>query len=392
MLLPNNTHLAYCTNVHPGRDWEETFHSLKTHTLAVKRAVCPDSPYAIGLRLSASAARELIDPSTLADFRRWLEKENCYVFTVNAFPFGDFHNTRVKENVYRPDWASRERLGYTKLVFDLLVQLLPKGASGSASSVPGSFKPFQTTPEQLSAMHENLYQVFRHIETLSEKHDLDLHLGLEPEPLCLFETTPETIEFFGRFLDGRSDADAIRRRIGVNYDTCHLALQYEEPAASLTALKNAGLRISKLHLSSALKVRDFSESTLSQLETFCEPTYLHQTLATSRPEANTEHPKPLTKYVDLPEALEAHRSGEDNASEWRIHFHIPLHAQPTAPLESTSDHLEGAIAYLKRNPDLCQHLEMETYTWGVMPEELQTHSPAAQIISEYEYLLPKLLH
>ncbi|EDY81867.1 hypothetical protein VDG1235_1487 [Verrucomicrobiia bacterium DG1235] len=381
MLVLPKTHLAYCTNVHPGRDWAETFHSLQTHTLAVKRSVCPNSRYAIGLRLSASAAQELSHPPTLVAFQRWLDQEDCYVFTINGFPYGDFHNTRVKENVYLPDWSSPDRLAYTKQVFDLLVQLLPDGVAGSVSTVPGSFKPFNTTPEQLAAIHENLYQLYQHIDKLSEKHHTDLHLGLEPEPLCLFETTPETIAFFEQFLDKRPDPTAIRQRIGVNYDTCHLALQYEDAPTSLAALQDAGIRVSKIHLSSALKVRDFSQSTLAQLDTFCEPTYLHQTLATP-----TRH-----SYLDLPHALAARRAGQDTAAEWRIHFHIPLHAQPAAPLESTADHLEATIEYLKAQPDLCQHLEMETYTWGVMPSQLQSKNPAEQIIAEYQYLLP-ILH
>ncbi|MDQ8186693.1 metabolite traffic protein EboE [Pelagicoccus sp. SDUM812002] len=383
MRLQHQAHLAYCTNVHPGKDWEQTFHSLQNEVLSVRRSVCPDSEYAIGLRLSATAARDLEQPQTLLAFQRWLDKENCYVFTINGFPYGDFHNTRVKENVYLPDWTSPDRLAYTQQLFDLLVQLLPSGVSGSVSTVPGSFKPFNTTPEQLTGMHENLYQVFQHIERLSERHDTDLHLGLEPEPLCLFETTPETIAFFEQFLDQRPDADAIRRRIGVNYDTCHLALQYEDAAKSLDAFTSAGIRISKLHLSSALKIRDFSPKTLSQLDSFCEPTYLHQVLAESTHD-------PLYRYLDLPEALEARRSGQDNASEWRIHFHIPLHTDPSSPLLSTSDHLLDALDYVAAHPNTCQHFEMETYTWAVMPGSLHSRSAVDQVTSEYKWLLPQL--
>ncbi len=388
MRLQHQAHLAYCTNVHPGKDWEQTFHSLQNEVLAVRKRVCPDSEYAIGLRLSASAAHELSEPQTLHAFQRWLEKESCYVFTINGFPYGDFHNTRVKENVYLPDWSSPDRLTYTLQVFDLLVQLLPEGVSGSVSTVPGSFKPFNTTPEQLEAMHQNLYQVYQHIERLSEKRDTDLHLGLEPEPLCLFETTPETIAFFDQFLDKRSDAAAIRRRIGVNYDTCHLALQYENAATSLAAFAGAGIRISKLHLSSALKVRDFSPATLAQLDTFCEPTYLHQTLAASRTPSSSN--SPLHSYTDLPEALAARRASQDKAEEWRIHFHIPLHAEPAAPLLSTSDHLTDALDYLAQNPETCQHLEMETYTWAVMPQALHSASVVDQVAAEYQWLLPQL--
>lgn len=384
MRLKHNSHLAYCTNVHPGNDWTQTFLSLKNDVLAVRRNVCPSDEYAIGLRLSATAAQELSEPQTLLNFRDWLEKENCYVFTINGFPYGNFHGQRVKELAYQPDWTTDERVTYTKLLFDLLVALVPAGVSGSVSTVPGSFKPFINDDGQKNAIRENLYQIYNHIESLSEKHDIDLHLGLEPEPLCLFETTPETIQFFDHLIDGRLDANQILNRIGVNYDTCHLALQYERASESLAMLADNQIRVSKIHLSSALKLRDFSPAALSKLETFCEPTYLHQVIAKKKGDLTTYN------YLDLPKAIAARRSEQDKAEEWRIHFHIPLHADPVAPLLSTSDHLLDTLDTIAAQQNRCQHFEMETYTWAVMPEELQTDGVVDQVTREYRWLLSQL--
>ncbi len=396
MRLKHQSHLAYCTNVHPGNDWEQTFHSLQHDVLAVRQNVCPQDEYAIGLRLSASAAHELSSPQTLTQFKRWLDANRCYVFTINGFPYGDFHGTRVKEGAYRPDWTTPDRLEYTKRLFDLLVDLAPNATAASVSTVPGSFKSFIQTPDQIQAINSNLYQLYQHIETLSEKRDIDLHLGLEPEPFCLFETTAETLQFFDQFLASRPDADRIRQRIGVNYDTCHLALQYENAHESLARYATENIRISKIHLSSALKVRDLSPAALAQLETYCEPTYLHQVITKSRSELARE-PKtqdliihPSSSYPDLPEALAARRSGQDTAEEWRIHFHIPLHAEPAPPLLSTSDHLLDTLDYIAANPDTCHHFEMETYTWAVMPDQLHTSSVVDQITREYQWLLPQL--
>ena len=127
MKLANNSHLAYCTNIHRGSSWAETLDSLDRYTMKVRDRVCPDDEYAIGLRLSASAAKQLSDSATLLEFQRWLEKRKCYVFTINGFPYGDFHGTRVKEAVYRPDWTSPDRVEYTKSLFDLLCQIAPPG-------------------------------------------------------------------------------------------------------------------------------------------------------------------------------------------------------------------------------------------------------------------------
>ena len=130
MRLHHGSHLAYCTNIHRGEDWAQTFESLKSHTLAVRDRVANDGGFAIGLRLSELAARELNEPSALESFQQWLADENCYVFTINGFPFGNFHGTRVKEQVYLPDWTAPERLEYTNRLFDLIAAL-PLRHSGS---------------------------------------------------------------------------------------------------------------------------------------------------------------------------------------------------------------------------------------------------------------------
>ena len=83
MKLLQNIELAYCTNVHRGSTWEETFHALDKYVLKVKKLVCPNERFAIGLRLSANAAKSLANPKTLSVFQHWLYDNDCYVFTIN---------------------------------------------------------------------------------------------------------------------------------------------------------------------------------------------------------------------------------------------------------------------------------------------------------------------
>ena len=191
MRLNHGQHLAYSTNVHRGETWRETFDALKTHTLAVRERVCPGAPFAIGLRLSHRAAMELSDPETFLEFQRWLNKTNCYVFTMNGFPFGQFHGARVKESVYAPDWSSSDRLAYTNQLFDLLAQLVPAGVEGSVSTLPGSFKGFHPSPDALKKVRNNLWHCVEHIAHLTGQTGRRLHLGLEPEPGCLLESSAE---------------------------------------------------------------------------------------------------------------------------------------------------------------------------------------------------------
>ena len=178
MRLAHGIHLAYCTNVHRGGNWSETFTSLENDVLRVREAVAPDEPYAIGLRLGADAAQELVDGENLKNFRRWLDEKNCYVFTINGFPYGNFHGTPVKEQVYLPDWTSPERLAYTNLLFDILAELSDDGTEGSVSTLPGSFKEFISSGEAPDVMLDNLVACSRNIEKVAARKNLDLHLGL----------------------------------------------------------------------------------------------------------------------------------------------------------------------------------------------------------------------
>ena len=403
MKLNDGLHLAYCTNVHRGETWTETFAALERHTLPVRRRVAPGRSYAIGLRLGQRAAAELAQPATLLAFQRWLALHDCYVFTVNGFPYGSFHGTRVKEQVYAPDWSTAERVVYTQQLFELLVQLAPPGAECSVSTVPASFKGFFSdmggTPmprgtgvppvgledtARRAAIFKNLTACARSIAALAEKTGRDLHLGLEPEPCCLIETSEETVQFFAdwRASDPAVDAESLLRVVGVNYDCCHLGVEFESAKAALDRIAGAGLRLSKLHLSSALRVKP-DEAGRKALAAFVEPVYLHQVVV-----GNASTGEVRRRFVDLPDALgDTEPSRADD--EWRVHFHVPLHASPGAPFSDTRDHLIGALDWLAAHRGACAHLEMETYTWEVLPPTLRLPIED-QLVREYEWTLAAL--
>ena len=381
MRLNHDIHLGYCTNIHRGESWEETWRGLKEHTLRVKDRVSGGKSYGIGLRLSAQAANELNQPGKLDEFRRWLDDNGCYVFTINGFPYGSFHGTRVKEQVFKPDWSTKERLDYTNLLFDLLAKLLPEGVSGSVSTLPGSHKTFQVGSDELSAIFTNLRLCRQHIEKVVEASGHDLHLGLEPEPLGLFETSGETLKFFGLYFDRNPQDRDFFKFIGLNYDTCHLAIEFEEAAEALNRITGAGIRLSKLHFSSDLKLQPTAEN-IARLLSYDEPVYFHQVIASYGPD------EPLRRFIDLPDALAfAATNPSALGREWRVHFHIPIHAQPADGFDSTRDHLDGAMQWLAKNPTKCQHIEMETYTWEVLPQDMRSGDVVDQLVKEYDWTL-----
>jgi hypothetical protein len=374
------SHLSYCTNIHPAETWAETFAVLRTHVLAVRDRLRAggmsggNEPFAIGLRLSAVAARELLTGTRLPEFKSWLDETNTYVFTINGFPYGSFHGTRVKEQVFKPDWTGQARVDYTKDLFRILAGIARPGTGASVSTLPGSHKSFQADE---GLIRRNLVGLAGWIEELASATGHDFHLGLEPEPLGHFENTAETLEFFKRLHADASGSDILRRRIGVNFDTCHFALEYDNVRSSLEVLENEGIRISKIHLSSALALDPLDPAAVAAIRAFEEPTYFHQVLVLG---AGGK----ITRFTDLPDFLGAEEIS--GAVEARVHFHIPLDAEPALPLRSTRREVLEVLAWRRDHPAACQHYEIETYTWGVLPHGLQ-RPVEEQIAGEYAWVL-----
>jgi hypothetical protein len=202
----------------------------------------------------------------------------------------------------------------------------------------------------------------------------------------MLESTAETLHLFDHMRADHPRDDRLAAHLGVTYDTCHFAVEYEEPQNALGCLVNYGIKISKLQLSSALKVIP-TPAAREELKKFADDIYLHQVVARD-PAGNR------TIFPDLPEALmharSAYETGEEELPEWRIHFHVPLHAQAQPPFENTNDHLLGVLDVLAQSPQLCSHLEMETYTWEVLPPELKSQTPVEQLTAEYDWTLGRL--
>ena len=393
-------HLAYCQNIHPGETWEEHFLALSEKAVAVKIALhsdgllAPDAPFGLGLRLSAYAAKELQAEASTQQGSALFEAARLYPFSINGFPFGKFHKGPVKENVYAPDWRSADRLQYTMDLANALASWLPAGGVGSISTVPGSYATWIKEKEDALQMARTLGHAVVHLATLERTTGRLVHLGLEPEPDCFLETTPQTLEFFHNTLpegalpilktalgvNQTAALELLHRHLGVCFDTCHVALQFEEPATALRAYRDAGIRISKIQLSAALRTKASPEA-ITALASFQEPTYLHQVKARRE---NGE----ILSWPDLPAALAELPSTAD-LDELRVHFHVPLFIAPNAPLASTADTLTPAFWELVRS-GICPHLEIETYTFDVLPPEVHPGDIIRSIAEEYRWVLNHL--
>jgi sugar phosphate isomerase/epimerase len=362
-------HLGYCTNIHAGDSWDEVRANLERHVVRVKERVAPREPMGVGLRLSGRAARELASPREMTALRRWLDAAGLYVFTINAFPYGAFHGARVKEDVYRPDWLEDDRVAYTERCADLLAALLPSGVPGSVSTVPIAFRARAEHGWALRAA-PRIAHVARHLEAIEAKTGRAIALAIEPEPCCVVETIAEAIALFAGPLAGLS-------HVGLCLDTCHAAVEYEDVDGALAALEEARVPIAKVQLSCGLQIAPVDDAARAALAPFAEGVYLHQVVA-RRGDA-------LARYVDLPDALTDARP----ADEWRVHFHVPIFRAALGRFAGTQAWLAALLARHRASP-VAPHLEVETYTWDVLPAEFRGEPVEDAIARELSWVVERL--
>lgn len=354
--------LGYCTNVHPGRSVADVLAGLDRYTVPVREQLC--RPVAAGLWLARPVVDELLStPDGVGAFVAALADRRLPCCTLNAFPYGDFHAARVKEHVYRPDWSSPERVEYTARCAAVLAALLPHGTDGSISSLPLGFKGFDHPPDFVAACARNLVCLAWGLRDLRERTGRTVRLAIEPEPFCLLETTAETVAFFeALWAAAGADEEVVRDHVGVCYDVCHQAVEFEDAGAAVRTLARAGIRVNKVQISCAIELEDPRANCAGReaLRRYAEPRYLHQVFAGGPGGA-------VARAVDLTDALCADPPPDFlSADRWRIHFHVPIDADRLGPLGTTKPAVADCLAAVAQLPE-APHLEVETYTWDVLP-------------------------
>lgn len=395
-------HLTYCTNIHPGETWAEVFANLEKYIPELKSRLSPQAPFGIGLRLADIAAKQLLENDNLAQFEAWLNQEDLYVFTLNGFPYGGFHHQIVKDQVYVPDWSVQERLKYTLNLTKILAALLPEGLDGGISTLPLSYKPWwgddQATWDIVlknSCFH--IASVVAEMVRIQNYTGKVLHIDLEPEPDGLIENTSEVIDFYdnwllpiaGNYLAQKLNIEQslaeskLLEHVRICYDTCHFAVEYEQPQSVFARLQAAGIKIGKIQISAAIQVKipaDVEQRKLivERLQPFAESTYLHQVIERRGDGTLYHYPDLITALPYLEQSL---------AEEWRTHFHVPIFIRDYQILQSTQDEIVTILDLLQKN-HACHHLEIETYTWDVLPSAMKIDL-LTSIQREYEWVLKK---
>lgn len=389
-------HLTYSTLVHPGDTWAEMRDSLERYVPEVKRRFSPDQAMGVSLRISNASSLALIDDDAeKAWVRDFLISNDMYVYTVNAFPYGPFKGETVKEEVYEPDWSTDARAEYTMRVARILTDITGPDIEPTIQTAPLAFRPKVTGPEYVDAFTENLLRVVAYLMNLEAETGRRVKLALEPEPYCFLETIPETVEYFQKHvyttkaalrlaeLSGQPLAEVfqgVRRYLGVVFDICHQSVEFEDIAEDLQMLVDAAIPIYKLQEASALNVPEVNDDIVAELKRYTGTIYLSQT---------TELRKGIiTRYLNLEDAIAAYED-DPGPRSWRTHFHVPVFLDDLGPFRTTRDGIDAALDFHARTP-LSTHLEIETYTWDVLPDHLKTGDITEYVVRELEYVKRRL--
>ncbi len=357
--------LSYCGNVHPANTVPELIQVLQTKTALVQQKT--GLKIAAGLWLPDAITLEIeSNPQLLDNIHSTLQQHDLICYTLNAFPFGNFHSERVKEQVYLPDWTNPDRRDYTIRCARILATLLPDGVEGSVSTVPLGFKELSCRDGFLEECCDQLVETARLLDEIHDDTGRIIRLAIEPEPLCVLETTPEVVDFFAMLRERVKTNELVEivdRHLGVCYDVCHQSVEFEDVAASIRTLQEHDIRINKVHITCAIELQNPATNAAGRtfLADFAEPRYLHQTFRAQS--GKTESITDLTaEFVKNPPADWL------NTPCWRIHFHVPVHAENLGPLATTRLDLKRALTEIGKL-EYAPHLEVETYTWSVMPGE-----------------------
>ena len=389
-ILGPNTTLGYCTNVHAGATFDEMRSNLLRYAVPVKQRVSPGAPMGVGLWLSSDAANyALANFAALRDLKSWMQGLGLVVYTVNGFPYGNFHQPVVKTRVYQPDWATQARYDYTLSLARILAALLPDAGEGSISTLPLGWPALTGDSEQdlhrvKSAAAGRLHDLIHHLARIELDSGKLIHVNLEPEPGCIIDTAPKLVRFFEQYLLDSPDDVSVRGYLRVCHDVCHSAVMFEPQAEAMRNYRDAGIKVGKAQLSSAIRVPfdtmsfDEKAEAMTHLQSFQEDRYMHQTCVREASGATT-------LYDDLPDALAAHANEAGPTGEWRVHFHVPVYLEQFGPVRTTQSSI-GEFMSAVRDEDELHHFEVETYAWNVLPDELKREELADGIADELAWV------
>ncbi|MEM1447815.1 MAG: metabolite traffic protein EboE [Planctomycetota bacterium] len=399
--------LGYCLNLHAAESVADVRAALETFSAPLRDRLLEggDTRFGVGMYLASGAARELAaDAGATADLRAFLDEHRFDPFTFNAFPFGGFQEDGLKERVYEPTWLTPERVAFTVDVARVAAALASgrseDDAHVSISTHPGAYGADVRDRSTLRRCAEGFGRAVGELARIEDETGVRIVLSLESEPDASARNAralAESLVFtrlvasrvlqdeFGR--DVEASGRLAARHLGTCLDCCHSAVEFEDAAEALTLASHEG-PLGKVQFSSAIRLASPGEREDARVRLLAmdEPRFLHQVTARSGGE--------FVHLPDLPALRAAVAAGDATwlgAEEWRCHFHVPVDRADVGVLGTTRDHadaiLDGLLAAPAdwSTPEL--HVEIETYTWSVLDEEVDV---VDGLEAEYRHVLGRL--
>jgi sugar phosphate isomerase/epimerase len=343
-------HVSYGTNVHPARDLPGVVAQLDTYATAIRARLDVDT---LGLSLwlpPTLAAALAIDSRARTRLRSELNARGLEVVTLSGVPYRT--NGEGETNRHRPDWTTPERLEYTLDLARVLVDLLPDDAVRGSVSTSGLGRRAGWGAGQERESKRLLGRLSGGLAEIAWHTGRAVRVGFQPEPGCVMDTVEQAIA-------GLTGSD--KDRVGVCLDLANLACSWQDPADALAQLAAAGVSVVKVQVAAAIEVAN-PPAAAEILRGYAEPLHPHQVCT------------PTGGYADdLDQALREFPPGP-----WRVRYHVPLHNSPAAPLTSTTEVWRTVLRHLMAG-DVpgCDHLDVETETWEVLPPGERATGPAA---------------
>lgn len=412
--------LGYCMNLHAAEDLDGVYRGMREITVPLAERLYPgrseSEGFGVGVWLPADVAMEITRPDQAEALDRYAEffaEHGLDPFTFNAFPYGGFHSEGLKERVFNPTWKNPLRTAYTLAVLQIALALhgdkRERSRHVSISTHCGMFGEWVGGPADLDECCDSMLVVALTMAQMEDESGLRMVLSLEPEPRSSANDTRElsglherllarSHQVLGRGFDSLAELSEriVHRHLGTCLDTCHAAVEYESADEAFARSTSGGTPLGKMQFSSALDLVRPSDHDAARQALFAlaEPTYLHQ--VTGR-RSDGE----LVRARDLPDVERAYASDLGGlwhqCDSWRCHFHVPVDLTDAGVegLGTTREAADRALVHALDNPDRWGadelHVEIETYTWDLLPDHLGgTLSRVDGLVREYEHVFALL--
>ena len=385
--------LAYCLNLHPADTLAGLLEGLRGITLPLRERLASGKTFGVGMYVPGALAEELERGDDWRALKGFLDEHALDPFTWNAFPYGGFGAEGLKARVFEPTWAEPERASYTQRIAQLAGRLARRPREGEHVSI-SSHTGWHSSRSLEGEPSRKAFQQLRHVERMLSGRPateaVRVVLALEPEPRANVNDTRELTTLYQSSLRLENDPPGL----GTCLDTCHAAVEFEDPSESIARSTDHGAPLGKLQFTSALALRPERRADVDALLALDEPRYLHQVTARA---ADGE----LLRVGDLPE-LRAALDGPDGERWWRgaelrCHFHVPVDLAHLAegPLATTREHADATLAAALARPERWGtndlHVEIETYTWDVLPRAARGPGELVDGLErEYAHVLQRL--